>query len=62
MAVPTRRRGAAKQGMVRQHTALEATNTVTCSNCGAEIIPHHVCPNCGFYKGKKVKDVKEKAE
>ena len=45
MAVPTRRRGHAKQGQVRQHTKLSAVNTVT-------------CPNCGFYNGKKVKDVK----
>ena len=49
MAVPTRRRG---------HTKLSAVNTVTCPNCGEEIRPHHVCPNCGFYNGKKVKDVK----
>ncbi|MBS7384431.1 MAG: 50S ribosomal protein L32 [Candidatus Enterosoma sp.] len=59
MAVPTRRRGHAKQGMVRQNTALKTPNTVTCSNCGAEIKPHHVCPACGFYKGKQVKAVKE---
>lgn len=58
MAVPTRRRGHAKQGQVRQHTKLSVVNTVTCPNCGAEIRPHHVCPNCGFYNGKKVKDVK----
>ena len=59
MAVPTRRRGHAKQGQVRQNTALKAVNTVPCTNCGAQIRPHHVCPNCGFYNGKKVKDVKE---
>lgn len=59
MAVPTRRRGHSKQGQVRQNTALKPVNTVTCSNCGAAIKPHHVCPNCGFYNGKKVKEVKE---
>ena len=59
MAVPTRRRGHSKQGQVRQNTALKPVNTVTCSNCGAAIKPHHVCPNCGFYNGKKVKEVQE---
>lgn len=60
MAVPTRRRGHAKQGQVRQNTALKAVNTVTCPNCGAAIRPHHVCLNCGYYNGKKVLDVKTK--
>lgn len=31
MAVPTRRRGHAKQGQVRQNTALKAVNTVPCT-------------------------------
>ncbi len=60
MAVPTRRRGHAKQGQVRQNTKLKAVNTYTCPNCGATIRPHHVCPSCGFYNGKKVLDVKAK--
>lgn len=59
MAVPTRRRGHAKQGMVRQNTALKATNTSTCPKCGAQIKPHHVCPKCGSYKGEQIKEVKE---
>lgn len=59
MAVPTRRRGHAKQAQVRANTALEPTATVACKNCGEQIRPHHICPYCGFYKGKKVKEVKE---
>ena len=26
--------------------------TVTCSNCGAAVLYHRVCPECGFYRGK----------
>jgi large subunit ribosomal protein L32 len=26
----------------------------SCSNCGAAVMPHRVCPSCGFYKAKKV--------
>lgn len=25
-----------------------------CSNCGAAVLPHRVCPSCGFYRSKKV--------
>jgi large subunit ribosomal protein L32 len=24
----------------------------TCPNCGSPMIYHHVCPECGFYRGK----------
>ena len=33
---------------------LQAPNLVECSGCGNLIMPHHVCPKCGFYKGKQV--------
>ncbi len=26
----------------------------TCPNCGALKLPHRVCPECGYYKGKQV--------
>jgi large subunit ribosomal protein L32 len=25
-----------------------------CSNCASKVLPHAVCYNCGYYKGKKV--------
>ncbi|MFA6624910.1 MAG: 50S ribosomal protein L32 [Bacilli bacterium] len=62
MAVPFRRTGVTKKRLRRQHLALTAANTVTCPNCGAAIQSHRVCPKCGYYNGKKVMDVKEKAE
>lgn len=35
---------------------------VVCSNCGAMILPHRVCRNCGYYNERMViiKKVKEK--
>lgn len=62
MAVPTRRRGHSKQAQVRAATALKEPNMVTCPNCGEAIQPHHVCPHCGYYNGKKVVDIKEKKD
>lgn len=26
----------------------------TCPRCGAVKLPHHVCLNCGYYKGRGV--------
>ncbi len=31
---------------------------VVCSNCGKPRLPHRVCPNCGYYKGREVVAVK----
>ncbi len=25
-----------------------------CPNCGEMIVPHRVCPYCGYYKGREV--------
>jgi large subunit ribosomal protein L32 len=25
-----------------------------CSQCGAHVKPHRVCPSCGYYKGRQV--------
>jgi large subunit ribosomal protein L32 len=32
-------------------------NLVACSNCGEMRRTHHVCPNCGFYRGRQVIDL-----
>jgi large subunit ribosomal protein L32 len=46
--------------MRRTHYKIEANGTVKCPNCGAEIWAHRVCPECGFYKNKKVVGLEEK--
>ncbi len=62
MAVPTRRTGVTAKRLRRTHFVLKATHTQACSNCGAQIQSHRVCPTCGYYKGKKVIEVKSSAE
>ena len=27
---------------------------VHCPNCNEPVLPHHVCPSCGHYKGREV--------
>lgn len=58
MAVPkqkiskarTRRRKSANMRSV-------APTYATCPRCHAWIRPHHVCANCGYYKGRTAVDV-----
>ena len=28
-----------------------------CPKCGAKVLPHVMCANCGFYKGREIIDV-----
>lgn len=44
----------------RSHHALKAPTLSTCSNCGAKHRPHHMCQDCGFYKGRLVVDMASK--
>ena len=41
----------------RSHHALKAPTLATCPNCGAQHRPHHMCLECGFYKGRQVMDL-----
>ena len=31
-----------------------APSVVSCANCQEMVLPHHVCPSCGYYKGRQV--------
>lgn len=46
----------------RSHHALKAPNLVTCENCGADRRAHHMCLECGYYKGRQVMDLKAKKD
>jgi large subunit ribosomal protein L32 len=55
VAVPKRRKGSSKRDMRRaNHDKVAAPNIVPCANCSAPMVPHRVCPACGFYKGRAV--------
>ena len=30
------------------------THLATCPNCGATVMYHHVCPECGYYRGRQI--------
>ncbi|MEZ4256331.1 MAG: 50S ribosomal protein L32 [Polyangiales bacterium] len=62
MAVPKRRTTRSKRNMRRsQHDKVTAPNLAPCANCGEAIQSHRVCPSCGHYKGRAVKQVRGQA-
>lgn len=54
MAVPKRRTSAAKQGHRRSHHHAKAVQVQYCKSCNEPVLPHRVCPNCGFFQGRTV--------
>lgn len=59
---PKKRQSRARQGKRRAAIKIGVAMSVKCPNCGTLILPHTVCKNCGFYKGKEVKPKKEKVK
>ena len=62
MAEPKKRLTSTRSGGRQSHDALSAGALFSCSNCKQKIKPHTMCSNCGFYRGKKVTEIKEEKE
>jgi len=58
--LPKRKVSKGRRDRRRAHDALKARNLTTCSNCGSMRLPHTVCSECGFYKGREVIEVESK--
>lgn len=55
MAVPKRKLSSARKNKRRSNVwKLSAPSFSKCTQCGELKVPHRVCPNCGYYKGKEV--------
>lgn len=54
MAVPKRKTSKSKKGMRRSHWKAKMPAIATCSHCGQPVMPHRVCPGCGYYKNRQV--------
>lgn len=52
MAHPKRKISKTRRDKRRTHYTAEVPTFAVCSNCGASVLYHRVCPECGFYKGK----------
>lgn len=66
MAVPKRKISSSRRGMRRSHLALTPARMTTCPECGVPKHPHHICPDCGYYRSQtvidRVEDTVEKPE
>ncbi len=61
MGVPKRRVSHARQGERRAHLGVGLPTLEPCPHCHELKQVHHVCPNCGQYRGRPVLEIKKPA-
>lgn len=55
MVTPTNKKSKARTRARRaNHDKVTLQKTLLCDNCGADRLPHRVCPSCGHYKDRIV--------
>lgn len=59
MANPKRRHSKARTAKRRAHDALVPASAGECPRCHEPKLPHRVCPQCGYYRGRQVKAVED---
>jgi len=59
MAVPKRKVSKSRRDKRRTHQKVAAPNLSICPQCKETKLSHHVCPNCGTYKGRTVIEPEE---
>lgn len=61
-AVPKTKISRHRRGNRRQHLRLDEPTLVPCTNCKALMRAHHVCKNCGQYRGRQVVQMAERED
>jgi large subunit ribosomal protein L32 len=59
MPLPKRRHSATRGRKRRTNWKISAPKVVKCENCNESRLSHHICPHCGYYKGRAVISVSE---
>ncbi len=54
MALPKRKISKSRRDRRRSHHALTTFHLVECQECGKMKRSHHVCLECGSYKGRQI--------
>jgi large subunit ribosomal protein L32 len=54
MPVPKRKTSKSRRDKRSANKGLKPKIVALCQTCQAPVIPHLVCKECGYYKGKKV--------
>jgi large subunit ribosomal protein L32 len=61
MPNPKRKHSKTRRDKRRTHYKATPPTVAVCSNCGASVKYHRVCPECGFYRGKPAVEKKATA-
>lgn len=56
MPNPKRRHSKRRTSTRRAHDHLANPGLADCPNCKEKKQPHQVCPHCGYYKGREVRE------
>ena len=59
MAVPKKKKSKSRRNTRRSHDNVKLPNVTTCPHCHEPVLPHHVCTECGTYKGKTILKTEE---
>lgn len=55
MAVPKHKKSKSRSASRKAVNMKLAMPTLSiCGTCGNKVVPHRVCPKCGFYRGKQI--------
>lgn len=54
MAHPKRKISKTRRDKRRTHDVCTPATFMECTNCGTTVLYHHVCTNCGYYRGRQV--------
>jgi large subunit ribosomal protein L32 len=59
MPNPKRRHSKTRTAKRRTHDALKPASLSECPQCHEAKLPHRVCANCGYYRGRQARAVDE---
>lgn len=62
MGLPAKRRTKQSKRERASHFALAQLHLTACPKCKKQILPHRVCPFCGFYRGRDILQIDIKAD
>ena len=63
MAVPKKKKSRMRRDHRRaQHQNVTVRAMAICPTCGAPMVPHRACANCGHYKGREIFETEEELE
>jgi len=60
MGLPSKQRTRTSKRQRASHFALSGIVLHTCEKCKKAKVPHHACPSCGYYQGRKVVNVEKR--